>query len=136
MRIYAVSGCCAVNEIANLASYEEEADEAMRDFCRLLWLNKAQVSHRHVSPYGIYIFTAHVGFKEDEPGEITMPQYGKAFASFILKEKLGQIVESPPAFNHVNHPDHKVVLWTWIPDVRRLRAWAKKNAFSEGRPKG
>lgn len=115
------TSCCAVNEIHGLSGYRDPK-KAMLAFCeeRQDYGNPGNIR----DPGGLITFTAVVKYKNSKkPG----PSYGPDFATFIKENDLGEVAESPMAYNRINHPTHGVKLWAWAPDLKNLKKWYKKN---------
>lgn len=51
---------------------------------------------------------------------------GHALADYIREHQLGEVVTSPATFNEMLHPDHKVQVWTWTPNVDALVQWYRQ----------
>ncbi len=120
--------CCAIMEIHNLALHAS-AEEAMVEFCKL---NIASIplfgSARHVpmigSIYAWYFFTAACN-AEGGPTHRSYKAYGREFADFIEKNKLGKVWSSGVKPNTVFHPDHYNQVWVWDVDHEALKTWWK-----------
>jgi len=125
-----LSGCCAVQEIRYIG-HHASAEEAMAEFCKRLWtylhydyLNHAYTytayKYRKVDAH--YIFTGVEGYaKRSKVGQ--KMKYGSAFASYIMKHKLGTVIGTRLAANRMHHPDHKVAAWIWTPSPTKLKQW-------------
>lgn len=127
--------CCAVGEISLLEHYEGAPEKAMKDFCKgFEQPSYALGTYRRIgSKLGdisaFYVFTGVVGNKDgDDDGDyVEEVSYGPEFAAYILKNRLGRVVESPARYNRVNHPTHLVKVWVWAPSVAGLNTWWEKH---------
>lgn len=145
--------CCAVDEIADLSSHASAEEAMYAFCGELVdrggdgytaedrWYDNhpgRYVDGRYVpgaeppanlreskaicKPSGFYTFTGVV--KHTRGGQPTQNgQYAPNFAKYIIKHKLGSVVESRPAANRCNHPDHIVKVYVWHPNERNLRKW-------------
>jgi hypothetical protein len=109
--------CCACQEI-NYISDCDTAEEAMLEF--------AEHNGKYLSAF--YIFTGLIknGRNVDPGGKVC-----QGFAKIIEDNELGELVESPAKPNRLNHPTHKVKIWIWMPNRKKLAAWFKKNVTKE-----
>lgn len=129
--------CCGVQEIHNL-SLDPSAEASMVSFCKQN-LGTKRVKFQGDPAfagtiYSFYIFTAAVYDTHHIPyNDYRMYQpYGKEFAEFIRKNKLGNVIEAPALTNDAFHPDHKNQVWVWMPNLENLRAWWE--AYQEEHP--
>lgn len=138
------TGCCGVQEILSLSSMAS-AEAAMLAFTKTIF--KPSVSRYtygfnaqkgYVTPYSHYTFTAAIYGKEEGKAESLLdPEfklwnpYGHKFAQYIRDHKLGDVSTTKPVVNALNHPDHRVQIWIWTPDIEALHAWhTQMNAAS------
>lgn len=145
------TGCCAVLEIDGLSDYESP-EAAMEDVVENLfdegggdWEREYDENDRLIKKVkakvpvpGFILFT---GVVECECGDRCSTGYGEKFEAFIRKEKLGLVRGSAARPNRLNHPDHKVRVWTWAPSPKGMEAWwgkwkgeekVKKSAKAKG----
>lgn len=134
------TSCCAVREIDGLSDHLK-AEEAMEEFCFLIirdddeyyagddgyydtmgrWRRPARTPQPPFKTPGLIIFTGVVGDTNPKvKGNFT---YGPNFKAYILKHKLGMVVESPLTTNRLNHPTHQIKAWMWRPNQKALNAW-------------
>lgn len=108
--------CCAVAEIADLGT-EDDAEEAMRTVARAVF----ERGERDWEP-----MCAHLIFTEVVNHEGVRQTYGKDFAAFIAKHKLGTVTVGPAKINP-NHrnPAHWVKVYTWAINAKNFLKWAK-----------
>lgn len=118
-------GCCGVREIAGL-KYLTGRDGMIKVLCgdKTSWSGSYYggiLSSLTVAPtcLGQFIFT-----EADVPG--INYNYGQQFAAFIRKNKLGSVTKSRKTANNPNHPTHKITVWIWSPDCKRLWSWWEK----------
>lgn len=139
------NACCAVEDIHNLAD-SASAESAMRDFVQehisasggyYSYYNRCTTpSELEVEIPGHVIFTEVVGFQTAagkkrvrRAYEPKTNGYGKKFAAYIKRHKLGSVVASAVTKNHVNHPDHLVKVYVWTPDIKAVEALNKKKGW-------
>lgn len=117
--------CCAISEICALSTHTN-AEEAMVSFCQdqlISGVRYGKFSGYKETLSTFYLFTAAV-YSDAVYTELSgIKKYGHEFADFILKNKLGSIIESPALSNNAFHPDHKGQVWLWMPDTNAIRAW-------------
>lgn len=109
------TSCCAVEDINGLSDHDTP-EEAMEEFCEHYY----DGHYGPMSPLpGLILFTAVVGYTDNK----AKPSYGPNFKAFILKHRLGSVVESPLTTNRQNHPNHQIKAWLWRPNQKALQAW-------------
>lgn len=115
--------CCAVGEIVDLNDYEGKPEEAMKVF-----VNNFRCYGGAISGFSaFYVFTGVVRCSASKYDcGCKKHSYGKEFAAYIKKHRLGVLRESPGRVNRVNHPEHTVKVWVWAPSERRLIEWWKE----------
>jgi hypothetical protein len=117
------TGCCAMKEICGLED-TPTTEQRLDDVCSMIASDYCHGDDKlHASSVsGFYVFTGvvasdyayHMGKK---------PTYGQEFAAYITRNGLGTVTASVAARNRVNHPDHKVKVWVWAPNAKKLAAW-------------
>jgi len=126
---YEDKDCCAIAEISGLAS-ERSPETAIKKILRDL--NKTSYYSSYFyddedksdrKPAGIYLFSEVTNANNSDKLKVG---YGKKFAAYIRRAKLGAVVASHAASNHRNHPDHNVRAYLWTPNLTTLRKWAEK----------
>lgn len=125
--------CCAVKEMVSIRT-EASPVGVLENVCRHVWpkkdatLNTYRLNNynRYSKPSAHYIFTGVVKYGTKMMSSMPV-KYGPDLAAYILKNKLGAVVESVPEFNRVNNPSHLIQVWVWTPDPTRLRRWWTKN---------
>lgn len=124
------TSCCAVEDINDLSSHNTP-ELAMREFCLGLEVEKDYNYYRSKKvlsqPAGFYIFTGVVRHSKGSGTPRQNGKYAPNFAAYILKHKLGSVVETTAHPNRVNHPDHWIKVYVWHPNETNLRKWWKKN---------
>lgn len=127
------TGCCAVLEIDGLSGCKGP-EQAMSAVVELLF-EEGGGEYEDIYRYpqrkkktkvpvpGFILFTGVVSCK---CGDNCETGYGEQFEAFLRKEKLGVVKASAPRPNRLNHPSHKVKVWTWCPNPRGVTAWWKK----------
>lgn len=133
------TACCALAELDGLA-YGGDAHEQMMDFCEQVMYQedydyvtgtyKRMWSQDTIGNH--YIFTAVVKYVKESKGQKS-PKYGPQFKAFILKNKLGTVVEGAAKPNRLNHPDHIVKAYIWNPHITNLKAWYKTQLKKDGK---
>lgn len=130
--------CCGIQELTDISDLPNPDSVIMR---------LVQQHYRPASRYygarkprlhrfsGFYIFSeVAVTYDEDNRARKSSKPtcqvgYGKALARYIRTHKLGHVSASRTARNRVNHPDHGLIVYTWAPSQRGLRAWAANHGF-------
>jgi hypothetical protein len=128
MVINNLDGCCAVDEIQDLADHETP-ESAMRELCRELW--GGPYGRVHTKPQAFYVFTGVLRHTRlADFADLPCPRegkYGPNFKKFILANKLGKVVQTVTRNNRRNHENHFLKVYVWAPDEDKLRAWWAAN---------
>lgn len=129
--------CCGMKEIAGLQNYMIGGEGQMyRSPCLRALVQLFRPWYNNPSAYGKGVFGHHIWtpysahFVFTDAHEYTIP-YGKVFAKYILKNRLGSLVCSRQAFNQNyrqyfpkgwsrNHV-HMITCWIWTIDHERIR---------------
>lgn len=124
--------CCGVSEIDWLQTHKDPK-KAMIDLCNQMveqYYDYESYSYKSkggdLQIPGLITLTAVVKYTGKDK-KTKAKGYGKEFASFIVKNRLGELVAGPVAPNRLNHPTHQVRIWVWKPNVGALRKWYKEN---------
>lgn len=111
--------CCAVQEIYGLSS-GGGPEQALKTICKGAFSSGARYYTLSGEIGKLYTF---YWFSQPVYGQPNHQSYGYAFAEFLRKEKLGEVLESQPKKNAAFHPDHSNVMWIWAPDQAAVKAW-------------
>lgn len=119
-------GCCAFNEIGELGD-SGSPEQALVEFCENALDTICEDTVGSYKTYlnlgAFYIFTAVVRTKDCDG---CAGEYGRNFAAYIRKHKLGIVRETMTRYNRKNEPGHLVKGWVWAPSVRSLTKWYKE----------
>ena len=55
--------------------------------------------------------------------------YGKALASYITENNLGEVIQTPIVRNP--NSGNKIILYVWIINMKALKSWIKDNPYKE-----
>jgi hypothetical protein len=102
-------GCCGIGVLVDIVE-SRTSEDTIKEFCEYVYWD---YEHK----YNLMVFTDAVKYKK-----------GTRLAAYIIKNKLGEVVESPHA---AGLHGHAVSLWTWKVDWKALEKWAKKHGKSE-----
>lgn len=125
------TGCCAMKEICGLED-GGTSEELLNDVCASI-AGEGDCSYYsstdrnadklHIGDvHGFYVFTGVVA-ADGYYHAGRRPTYGQDFAAYITRNGLGTVTSSVAARNRVNHPDHKVRVWVWAPNAKKLAQW-------------
>lgn len=106
MEIEETQSCCGIGEMRGL--YLDPVNSL---------LAVSREANRNGEKFNLYLFTDRVSYKN-----------GSNLASYILKNKLGTIVESPARMGQVGH---QVKGWIWSVDWKALDKWYKQSRHLE-----
>lgn len=137
------TACCAVMELDYIQD-EKTPPDVLSSVCRQIEDEQSLGSYDYqlgryirkpvsaLKPSAFYTFTGVERVKKPAvPPSINRGTertgYGKKFANYIKKHRLGVLVESPVRANRVNHPDHFVKVWVWAPSEKALNKWWRKH---------
>lgn len=56
---------------------------------------------------------------------VVKEKYGENFKKYILKNKLGKIIETPTRINP--NSDNRIKAWVWSVNNKEIKRWAKEN---------
>lgn len=118
------SSSCAITELENIRLCKTPADVIYK-LCDVS-IGKKQKWHSNYDTlpntfYAFYFFSFPVG------ASCYLIPCGHNLATYIREQDLGELWESPAIKNEVFHPDHKNVVWVWMPNVPNLRLWWEKH---------
>ena len=133
--------CCGVREINGLSQYRG-GPAAMRAFVAYLKQPGGYPTDRKATKPGDGTSAAaynsrfrYVCFTQAQPQKINNRGYGFAFAAFIRKHKLGEVVIASEG-DHVNpNSGNQLKMWTWTVDHDRLNTWYAKDSAAVKRVK-
>ena len=133
--------CCGVREISGLRGYCG-GPAAMRAFVAYLKQPGGYPAGYKATKPGDGTSSAaynssfrYVFFTQAQPQKINNRGYGYAFAAFIRKHKLGEVVIASEG-DHVNpNSGNHLKMWTWTVDHDRLNKWYVKDAAAVKRVK-
>lgn len=127
-----VTGCCGVGEIEDL-SHCSGPESAMKEFCEIIYEEGTmddpygeEGNKRGNIPKNLYTFTGVVKHTDNSSSSRGFT-YAPDFKAFILKHKLGTVVESKGRTNIHNHPTHVIKVYVWSVNQRNLKAWHKQH---------
>jgi hypothetical protein len=130
MEVYSTH-CCAIEEIHRLSDHPKSEDALRKILATMIGCyppnSTLEVYYRSIPAF--LWFSGVIECKEGRLPVIggTNFTYGPNFAEFLRKNKLGTVTSGPSQWNRVNHPNHKVKMWVWQPDPKRVVAWWKEN---------
>jgi hypothetical protein len=119
---------CAIQEIHRLKDFKDDPKGAMVSFCRsnlgrpVVWKVVDPTGNdkgANGALFSFYFFSSSI-YKGRS-------SYGEQFASFIVDNRLGNLVTTPALLNKAYHPDHANQIWIWMPDLPALNKWWKEN---------
>lgn len=109
IEIHEAEGCCGLHEISNIAEYTDMPELVIEELCKTFNEYEGDQAFRGAFMY----FTG-----------VVKEKYGQQLASYIRKNRLGTIVQTPAATNL--RSGNKIKVWIWVHDRKRLRTWAAK----------
>lgn len=127
---------CAVQEIVSIRE-EGSPESIMRKFCQKTIPSgvdcraNSYPSERISENVGMYTsglgenYIFH-GVEKDVYADAKVG-YATAFATFITKNKLGNVVGGQSVANHRYHPDHLTKVFIWNPDREAVFDWWNKH---------
>lgn len=127
--------CCAITEIYDLGLTEGNPTQVMLKFCEKVMKVDTSGGNYYSpkkvgpNPGAFYVFSEVVRIRKDSRDSYKPKHdgYGARFAKFIKENKLGALVETPNRCNRLNHPDHTIKVYIWMPAKRSLMAWWTKH---------
>ena len=133
--------CCGVREISGL--YGIPAPKSMRDFCAYIKKGGYPSLDAEMKPVkkgdGTIVAFFNPRFRyvfftqANPPGKGSPPKigYGYAFAAFIRKHKLGEVVIASEG-DHINpNSNNFLKMWTWTVDHAALNEWFNKDTAQQ-----
>src|ERR1700676_5286591 len=126
---------CTIAELCSLSNHDS-AEEAMEAFCSIYFKQNRYANPENLAGSGkgfyannprsgipaLIMFTGVVKSVCWDADEV---MYGPNFATYINKNRLGTVVQSPVRVNRIYHPDRSSCVWIWAPNVKGLEKWWK-----------
>lgn len=118
--------CCGLGELSGLSRIEHNNTKVIEEILCDIWRQiRASNQKDHVAERAVYVFT------QAQSRYSPYPQtYGENFASYLVRNSLGEVVRTPVARVNPNS-GNKLLAWLWAVDWKHFEQLARERGWEK-----